>query len=162
MTEFQKDLCKYDLIVFCEKNKVISSLQFGFQQKYSNTHALIHLTDKVRQQIDKVNYTCGIFVDFQKIFDPVDHHIILKKLEYYGVSGISNKCFECYVSSRKHFVSLKGFNSHLPDVKCGVPLLFLICIYDLFCAYSEVHHFADINLLNFTNYVKSIDKQIQL
>ena len=59
------------------------SHQFGFRQKYSTTHALIHLTDNIRHGIDKVNYACGIDVDFQKAFDTVDHHILLKKLEYY-------------------------------------------------------------------------------
>ena len=66
---------------FLEKKEIIFSFQYGFQQKYSTTHALMHLTDKVRHEIDKVNYACGIFVDFQKVFDTVDHHIPLKKLE---------------------------------------------------------------------------------
>ena len=78
---------------FLEKKEIIFSLQFGFHQKYSTTHALIYLTDKIRHEIeiDKGNYACGIFVEFQKAFDTVDHHILLKKLEYYGVRGISNK-----------------------------------------------------------------------
>ena len=42
------------------------SLQFGFRQEYSTTYALIHFADKIRQEIDKGNYACGIFVDFQK------------------------------------------------------------------------------------------------
>ena len=33
------------------------------------------------------------FVDFQMAFYTVDHHILLKKLENYGVRGISNKWF---------------------------------------------------------------------
>ena len=60
--------------------KEILSLQFGFQQKYSTTHALIHLTDKIKHAIDKGNYACGNFVDFQKAFDTVDHRILLKKI----------------------------------------------------------------------------------
>ena len=82
---------------FLEKKEIIFSLQFGFHRKYSTTHALIHLTDKIRHKIDKGNYACGIFKDFQKAFDAVDHHILLKKLEYYGVREISDKWF-CFLS----------------------------------------------------------------
>ena len=155
---------------FLEKKEIIFSLQFGLRQKYSTTHALIHLTDKIRNEIDKSNYACGIFVDFQKAFNAVDHHILLKKLEYYGVRGISNKCFASYLSNRKQFVSINGYISNLADLKCGVPqgsilgpLLFLIYINDLHATikYSEVHHFADnTDLLNFNSCVKSINKQV--
>ena len=155
---------------FLERKEIIFLLQFGFRQKYSTTHALIHLTDKIRHEIDKGNYARGIFVDFQKAFDTVDHHILLKKLEYYGIRGISNKWFASDLSNRKQFVSINGYKSTLADVKCGVPqgsilgpFLFLIYINDLHIAikYSKVHHFADdIDLLNFNHCVKSINKQV--
>ena len=133
---------------FLEKKEIIFSLQFGFRQKYSTTHALIHLTDKIRHEIDKGNYACGIFVDFQKAFDTVDHHILLKKLEYYCVRGIPNKWVASYLSNRKQFVLINGYKSNLANVKCGLPLgsilgplLFLIYI-------------------NFNSCVKSINKQV--
>ena len=88
---------------------IIIKLQYGFQQKYLITHALIHWTNKIRHEIDKGNYACGIFADFQKDFDTIDHHIPLKKLEYYGVRGISNKWFASYLSNRKQFVSINGY-----------------------------------------------------
>ena len=120
---------------------MIFSIQLGFRQKYSPTHALIHLTDKIRHEIDKGNYACGIFVDFQKAFDTVDHHILLKKLENYGVRGISNKWFASYLVNRKQFVSINGCKLNLADVKLGVsqgsilgPLLFLTYINDLHLA----------------------------
>ena len=143
------------------------SHQFGFRQKYSTTHALIHLTDNIRHEIDKGNYACGIFADFQKAFDTVDHHVLLKKLEYHGVRGISNKWFVSYLSNRKQCVSINGYKSNLADVKYGVPqgsilklLLFLIYINDLHVGikYSEVHPFSDYtNLLDFNSCVKSIN-----
>ena len=143
---------------FLEKKEIIFSLQFGFRQKYSITHALIHLTDKIKHDNDKGNYACGISVDFQKGFNTVDHHILLKKLEYYGVRGISNKWLASYLSNRKQFVSINDYKSNLADIKCGVPqgsilgsLLLLIYINDLHAVikYSEVHTFADdTNLLN--------------
>ena len=34
-----------DFVTFWKKKEILFSLQFGFRQKYSPTHALIHLTD---------------------------------------------------------------------------------------------------------------------
>ena len=55
------------LYKFLETN-LIYSLQFGFRQKHSTSHARIYLADKIREQLDKGNFACGIFVDFQKAF----------------------------------------------------------------------------------------------
>ena len=152
---------------FLEKKEIIFSPQFGFRQKYSTTHALIHLTDNTRHEIDKGNYTCEIFVDFQKAFDTVDYHILLKKLQCYDLRGISNKWFASYLSDRKQFVSINGYKSNLADVKRGVrqgsilgPLLSLIYINDFYVAikYSEVHQFVNnSNLSNFNSCLKSFN-----
>ena len=64
-----------------EMNSVIYDLQFGFRQKYSTSRALIHLTDKTRQQLDSRNFACGIFVDLQKAFGTVDYDILIQKIE---------------------------------------------------------------------------------
>ena len=64
-----------------EMNSVIYDLQFGFRRKYSTSRALIHLTDKIRQQLDSGNFACGIFVDLQKAFDTVDYDILIQKIE---------------------------------------------------------------------------------
>ena len=75
-----------------------------------------------------------------------------------------------YVSNWKQFVSINGYKSYIPDVKCGVPqgsilgpLLFFGYISDLKVAIkcSEVHHSADdTNLLHFNSCVKPINKQV--
>ena len=38
---------------FLDINNLIHSLQFGFQQKCSITHALINLTESIRQTLDE-------------------------------------------------------------------------------------------------------------
>ena len=158
------------LYKFLETNNLIYSLQFGFRQKHSTSHSLIHLTDKIREQLDKGKFACGIFVDFQKAFDTVDHHILLQKLNYYGISGLANNWFSSYLQNRTQFVSINSFDSNVNAIYCSVPqgsilgpLLFLIYINDLHFAikYCKVHHFADdTNLLSFNNSVKKINKQV--
>ena len=73
---------------------IIYSLQFGFRQKYSMIHALISLTENIRENLDDANLRCGIFVDLQKIFDTVEHDILLTKLENYDVYGLVNEWFK--------------------------------------------------------------------
>ena len=143
-----------------------------FQGKHSTNHALISLTEMVREALDFGKFACGIFVDLQKAFDTVDHEILLKKLDYYGIRGTANDWFRSYLSDRHQFTSINGFDSKHSIMKYGVPqgsvlgpLLFLIYINDLHKAihYSTVHHFADdTNLLVSNSSIKTIQKQINL
>lgn len=100
--------------ILWEKN-VLFSLQLEFQQRYSTTHALIHLTDKIRNETD--NYGCGIFVNFWRTFSMVDHHILLKKLEQYGIRRNWNLLL---ITTTDKFVLITGINSNQADVKCEV------------------------------------------
>ena len=155
---------------FQETNNLIYSLQFGFRQKHLTSHAFTHLTDKIREQLDKGNFACGIFVDFQKAFDTVDHQILIQKSNCCGTRGIARNWFSSYLQNRTEFVSINGFDSNVNATCCGVPqgfilgpLLFPICINDLHFAmkYCKVHHYADgTNLLNFNYSIKKINKQV--
>ena len=99
---------------FLENNNLIYSLQFWFRQKHSTSHAFIYLADKIREKLNKGNFACGIFVDFQKAFDIVDCQILTQKLNYYGIRGITNNWFSSYLQNRTQFVSVNIFDS---DVK---------------------------------------------
>ena len=106
---------------FFSDNNLIYPLQFGFRQKYSTVHALISLTENIRKNLDEGNIGCGIFLDLQKAFDTVEHDIILSKLEHYGVHGLGNEWFKFYLSIRKQYVSINGYDSNLADAIFGVP-----------------------------------------
>ena len=75
---------------FLTENNIIYDLQFGFRQNFSTAHALINLTENIRQALDEGYIGCGIFVDLQKAFDTVDHEILFSKLDHYGIRGVSN------------------------------------------------------------------------
>ena len=155
---------------FFEHQGLIYENQFGFRKNHSTTHALIDLTEEIRQTIDKNEFACGIFIDLQKAFDTVDHKILLNKLEHYGIRGIANKWFSSYLTNRKQFVSIMGHDSTIADIEFGVPqgsvlgpLLFLIYINDLNLAmkYSKTQHFADdTNLLIKNTHLKQLQKQL--
>ena len=65
-------------------------------------------------------YGCRIFVDFQKVFDTVDHAVLIQKLNYYGFRGNANNDYFSYLKNRKQFATINGFNSDLKDINCGI------------------------------------------
>ena len=75
------------LAAYLDKVNVLCKNQFGFRNNHSTStiHALILIADKIQKAIDKGNYACGIFLDLSKAFDMVNHSILLKKLEAYGI-----------------------------------------------------------------------------
>ena len=56
-----------------EEFKILNQLQFGFREKCSTNHALISITESIRQSIDNNEFGCGIFI----AFDTVNHTILL-------------------------------------------------------------------------------------
>ena len=157
---------------FLNMHNCIYENQFGFRKKHSTDHALISITEDIRDALDNNRIACGIFIDLQKAFDTVDHDILLSKLEHYGIRGTSNDWFRSYLSNRKQFVEIDGQKSDELVLKYGVPqgsvlgpLLFLIYINDLNKAikYSRVRHFADdTNLINSNTSPKKLQKQLNL
>ncbi len=61
---------------------------------------------KLSFEMDYMNTPISIFSDLSKAFDTLDHQILIKKLEYYGLNGMSIKLMESYLSNRKQYVEI--------------------------------------------------------
>ena len=113
--------CIYKRIYhYLTANSLISPNQFGFRAGHSTNHAIISLTEYIRQKLDEGNYVCGVFVDLEKAFDTVHHNILCEKLKTYGLRGNINDLLKSYLSGRQQYVSINGVDSFVNDVSCGV------------------------------------------
>ena len=68
---------------FLNDQKILYKKQFGFQKKFSTTHAVISLIENIEKAIDNKVFVCVFFADLQKAFDTVDQTILLHKLSHY-------------------------------------------------------------------------------
>ena len=64
-----------------EKHKIIFQSQFGFRKGHSTAQAITEITNMLMKAIDNNLYTCGVFLDFSKAFDTVNHTINWKLIE---------------------------------------------------------------------------------
>ena len=62
----------FELWEYCN---ILHPLQFGFHEKHSTLHDLISTTEAIKETTDNGMFGCGVFIDFQKAFDTVNHSI---------------------------------------------------------------------------------------
>ena len=72
---------------FIDKHKLLTESQYGFRSNRATSLALIDSVEEITNSIDLKQYTVGIFIDLQKAFDTINHDILFKKLDQYGIRG---------------------------------------------------------------------------
>ena len=111
------------------------------------------MVDQIYEAFEKNEYTLGVFIDLSKAFDTVDHSILLKKLELYGITNRNYAWIKSYLSNRLQYIQIdENSITEYCVVKCGVPqgsilgpLLFLLYVNDIKNASSVLNPimFAD-------------------
>jgi hypothetical protein len=149
---------------YVKSKNIIKNNQYGFRSNHSTYMAILDMYEKISESIDKHEVSIGVFIDLSKAFDTINHEILLRKLEHYGIRGLPLQWFKDYLTNRKQFVCYKNVSSCLQTIACGVsqgsilgPLLFILYVNDIMHC-SEILHFIlfadDTNLFHScSNYV---------
>ena len=92
-------------------------LSIWFPRNHSTLQALIETVDNIKLDIDNNKLVCGIFADLSKAFDTVDHSILIKKIDYYGIRGVAKNLITSYLTNRKQYVQINDSKSIYLNMK---------------------------------------------
>ncbi len=72
-------------------------------------------------EMDKSNTQVNIFLDLSKAFDILDHKMLLNKLNYYGINGLSLKLMQSYLTDWKQYFEFNDTCSEMSTLTTGIP-----------------------------------------
>ena len=78
-------LLSFQIRDYFETNSLLTDCQFGFRTKRSTTDAINYIMERLYQNFNSRKITQGVFLDFSKAFDTINHEILVTKLSsFYG------------------------------------------------------------------------------
>ena len=142
------------LVEHLNENGYTNATQHGFKEGHSTVTQILEYMDSVLNILERGKEADVIYLDLAKVFDKVDHNILLFKLYELGVRRKVLTWITQFLKNRKQVVRINGHISDHQWVVSGVPqgsvlgpLLFIIMMID-------INHFAKSGLLSYADDTK--------
>jgi len=142
------------LLTHLDMHQLLPRLQSAYRSKHSTETALVKVISDILLATDAGDLAALVLLDLSTAFDTVDHGILLRRLETFGLNGIPLRWFKSYLVGRRQHVRTTASSSAPTVIVCGVPqgsvlghILFLLYIADLQSLIEHYdlrpQHFAD-------------------
>ena len=101
------------LLMYFTNTKLLSDNQYGFRPHHSTEYAALEIVDRITTHLDNNQLPISIFLDLSKAFDTLDHTILLKKIEHYGLEPSALQLLKSYLTNREQFVKIDDIKSNV-------------------------------------------------
>ena len=136
---------------YFSRNKLFHKNLHGYRKNRSTQSALLTMYDRWVRASSQGDLSGVVLIDLSAAFDLVDHNLLLKKLEIYGLQQDCLKWISSYLDTRYQAVWIDHVLSSFLSCDVGVPqgsilgpLFFLIFFSDLLShGQSEIDSYAD-------------------
>ena len=106
---------------FLQANDALPVTQSAYRKFHSTESALLKLYSDLCLAPGKGHVARLRLLDLSAAFDTVDHEILLKRLESYGITGAPLNWMRSYITDREQSVHVSSAKSAKVQLNCGVP-----------------------------------------
>ena len=86
---------------YLQEHSLLTPYQSGFRPGHSTQDVLIKTMDDWRKELDSDHIVSALFVDLGKVFDTIDHELLLEKLDMlFGVRDEEKMWFQAYLENQ--------------------------------------------------------------
>ena len=106
---------------YLDKHNLSVKYQSAYKKFHGTETALLKVQNDILHTLDNKNAVFLVLLDLSAVFDPIDHNILLSRLESNVVKGPALQWISSYLSCRNQVVCIGSTMSSPVDLPFGVP-----------------------------------------